>query len=433
MRVLKWSVLLLSALIPAIPTEARAQLPKPPDGFDRRGSGVASGMVTSITYQTSEYGEQKAQVYTPPGYSAATKYPTLYLLHGLNGTETLWASAGAAPAILDNLIAKNEARPMLVVMPNGSMTDPSDFNGFALFEPVLIEELIPHIESSYSVSTDRTARAISGLSMGGGQSFNFGFGNIDVFAWIGPMSAAPNTGNPMQIVSDPAAVKSGVKGIFIICGDADNLISNSERWVTYLTTQQIPHVYQVEPGGKHDFNVWKSGLYHFAKMIFTDGAVDPGGGGGMGGSTGGSAAEAGRSGGGSGGGTGQGGRIGVPPSAGGSATTASGGTTATGGAGGAVARGGSAPAVTGGAVATGGSPPTATGGVIGAAGSLASGGLAGSASIAASAPASEQEGCGCSVPGSDTGSRSWHLAYVLALAAALGRIRTRRSVPNHDR
>ena len=73
------------------------------------------------------------------------------------------------------------------------MTSASDFNGFGLFEPVLVNELIPYIEANYSVATGSANRAIAGLSMGGGQSFNFGFGHIDVFAWIGPFSAAPNT------------------------------------------------------------------------------------------------------------------------------------------------------------------------------------------------------------------------------------------------
>jgi enterochelin esterase-like enzyme len=424
MGILKWSVILSSALIPAIPIDAWAQLPNPPAGFDQRGSGVAAGMVTNMTYETSQYGERAARVYTPPGYSTATKYPTLYLLHGLNGDETLWASAGAAPAILDNLIAKNEAKPMVVVMPEGSMTDPSDFNGFALFEPVLIDQLIPLIESTYSVATDRTARAIAGLSMGGGQSFNFGFGNIDVFAWIGPMSAAPNTGNPTSIVSDAAAVKRDVKGIFIICGDADGLITNSEKWVDYLTQQQIPHVYQTEPGEGHTFTVWKRGLYHFAKMIFPDSDPGTGGSGGMGGGGAGGAGGAnvaGRSGGGSGGTNAQGGSAGMPASgAGGGPPAGSGGTDATGG----VATGGSM--ATGG-VATGGS--TATGGVA-TGGSATNGGSAGSAGTA---PGEEDAGCGCAVPGSKRGSGPWHVAfYLVAVGSALlrrplSRARQRRS------
>jgi enterochelin esterase-like enzyme len=96
MSILKWSVVLASTLIPTIPIDAWAQLPTPPSGFDQRGNGVAAGMVTNITYETNEHGERAARVYTPPGYSTATKYPTLYLLHGLNGDETLWPSAGAA-------------------------------------------------------------------------------------------------------------------------------------------------------------------------------------------------------------------------------------------------------------------------------------------------------------------------------------------------
>jgi enterochelin esterase-like enzyme len=382
MGVLKWSVLLSSALIPAIPVAAWAQLPPPPSGFDQRGSGVAAGMVTSITYDTSEHGQRAARVYTPPGYSTATKYPTLYLLHGLNGDEGLWASAGSAPAILDNLIAKKEAKPMVVVMPEGSMTEPSDFNGFALFEPVLIDQLIPLIESTHSVTADRTARAIAGLSMGGGQSFNFGFGNLDVFAWIGPMSAAPNTGNPSSIVSDPAAVKRDVKGIFITCGDADSLLNNSTKWRDYLTEQDIPHVYQNEPGEGHTFTVWKRGLYHFAKMIFTDFEPGTGGMGGGGGAGGGGAGAdaAGRSAGGAGGANTQGGSAGAPPSG------------------------------------TGGGPAAGSGGGVGTGGSAANGGATGNA---ATTPAEEDGGCSCSVPGSKPASAPWHVAFYLAAGCAL--------------
>jgi enterochelin esterase-like enzyme len=388
---LKWSVVLSSALIPAIPLDAWAQLAVPPSGFDQRASGVPAGMVTSITYETSQYGQRAARVYTPPGYSTATKYPTLYLLHGLNGDEGLWASAGAAPAILDNLIAKKEAKPMVVVMPEGSMTEPSDFGGFALFEPVLIDTLIPLIHSTYSVATDRTAHAIAGLSMGGGQSFNFGFGHLDVFAWIGPMSAAPNTGNPSSIVKDPAAVKRDAKGIFIICGDADSLLLNSTKWRDYLTAQDIPHVYQNEPGEAHTFTVWKRGLYHFSKMIFTDFTPGSGGMGAGGAATGGAAAAG-------------GGGAAAGSGAGGANAAGSNGA----GSGGANAQGGSA-----------GMPPSATGGgvTIGGSATTASGGSTGNP---ATAPVEGDAGCGCSVPGSKPGSGRWHVAfYLVAFGVAL--------------
>jgi MYXO-CTERM domain-containing protein len=442
MPAIKRPIFLPMLLISALPAQAWAQLPVPPEGFDRRENGVDAGMVTDVTYETNEYGQRAARVYTPPGYSTATEYPTLYLLHGLNGDETLWASAGSAPAILDNLIAKNEAKPMVIVMPEGSMTEPSDFNGFALFEPVLLDQLIPLIESTYSVSTDRTARAIAGLSMGGGQSFNFGFGNIDTFAWIGPMSAAPNTGNPSSIISDPAAVKTDVQGIFIICGDADSLLSNSTKWRDYLTEQDIPHVYQNEPGEGHTFTVWKRGLYHFAKMIFTDFDPGTGGMGGMGGTAGvsgmggggaagagaGGVAAGGSSGGGSGGANAQGGSAGMPPSGTGGGTVAgSGGASAQGGSAGMPpsGTGGGLMAGSGGGVATGGATSAGTGGGVATGGSATSGGSTGSDG---ETPVEEDAGCGCKVPGSKRGSGPWPVAFLLiALGAALLR-RSRHAV-----
>jgi MYXO-CTERM domain-containing protein len=430
MRALSWSVLLSLTIVSASPAVAWAQLANPPQGFDMRASGAAAGKVTSITYETDKYGQQKAQVYTPPGYSTATKYPTLYLLHGLNGTETLWASAGAAPAIIDNLISKKEARPMVVVMPNGSMTEPSDFNGFALFEPVLLEELIPHVEANFSVASDRTARAIAGLSMGGGQSFNFGFGNIDVFAWIGPMSAAPNTGNPASIVSDPAAVIRDVKGIFITCGDADGLVGNSTKWRDYLAQRNIPHVYQNEPGEGHTFTVWKRGLYHFAKMIFPDGSVGGGGMAGTGGMPGGAGAAGMTQGGAAGmtqggaAGTTQGGTAGMTQGGAAGMPSAGSGGSELPGSGGAFASGGTTPAGSAGAAASGGgSAPT------GAGGSPSSGGSApGVAGTSVGEAPTENEGCGCSVPGSKSGTGPWQLgAWLAALGAALLRLRERRA------
>jgi enterochelin esterase-like enzyme len=422
----KWAVVLCSALIPAIPVDAWAQLPTPPSGFDQRASGVAAGMVTNVMYDSGDYGQRAARIYTPPGYSTATKYPTLYLLHGLNGDETLWASAGSAPAILDNLIAKNEAKPMVVVMPEGSMTEPSDFGGFALFEPVLLDKLIPLVESTYSVSTDRTARAISGLSMGGGQSFNFGFGNLDVFAWIGPMSAAPNTGNPTSVVSDPAVVKRDAKGIFIICGDADSLLMNSTKWRDYLAEQDIPHVYQNEPGEGHTFTVWKRGLYHFAKMIFTDfnpgmggmGGMSGGGVGGAGSGAGGMDA-AGRSGGGAGGADAQAGSAGMPSSGtgGGPVGGSGGGANAQGGSGGMPSSGTGGGSVAGsGGGATGGATAAGTGGGVATGGSATSGGSTGNPGTP---PVEEDPGCGCAVPGSKSGSAPWYVAFYVAVGVAL--------------
>ena len=183
MHAIKWSLVVF--LIPALPSVALAQtgtLPTPPAGFDQARSGIPHGMVTSTTYPTKSYGMKNMRVYTPPGYSTATKYPVVYLHHGLGGDETSWTNGALGNNILDNLIADGLAIPMVLVMPNNSMTTPSDQAGYGQYETVLIPSLIPYIEANYSVATGQPNRAISGLSMGGGITFNVGFANTDVFA-----------------------------------------------------------------------------------------------------------------------------------------------------------------------------------------------------------------------------------------------------------
>ena len=107
---------------------------------------------------------------------------------------------------MDHLYSMQLAKPMIIVMPDGNTDGASD--GFAAFGDVLLGDLIPWVERTYSAATDADSRALSGLSMGGGQTFNFGFPNIDVFHYIGPYSAAPNTQQPTQTIKNVAAVKT---------------------------------------------------------------------------------------------------------------------------------------------------------------------------------------------------------------------------------
>lgn len=422
----------LVAVLLAVPlptfAQGTANLPVPPTGFDQRKNGAPQGMVASITYPTASYGMQRARVYTPPGYSTATKYPTVYLLHGITQTETAWASGGGnANVILDNLIADKLATPMVVVMPNGSMTTPDDFNGFGLFEQVLIKELIPYIESNFSVATGPTNRAIAGLSMGGGQSFNFGFGHPDVFAWIGPFSAAPNTTPAAQTIKDPAVIKRDVKFIFITCGDADSLLSNSANYHNYLTQQNIPHMYQLEPGQMHTFTVWKRGLYNFAQRIFTSSA--PGTGGTAGGS-GGATSTGGRTGMGGTVGTGSGGR-GVGGTMGGSGGGPSDGGVM--GSGGRVAgTGGTAPGTGGAMVMGSGGASSGTGGaaVPGSGGAAVGTGGATTPGSGGAGPAvgggDAPSGCACAFGGAGSAADTPE-TMTLFLAVAIAAIGLRRS------
>jgi len=298
---------------------------KAPEGFDVRKPGVQAGRVERIEYDSKVTNNKRpAVVYLPPGYSTARKYPVLYLLHGIGGNENHWTQFGKTDAILDNLIAENKAVPMIIVMPNGrASNEPStmfggrggpggggapaagpaaapapavappqgaqpgpaaggggrggrlggagmavEFTAYADFQKELLGDLIPFIESRYSVQSDREHRALAGLSMGGGQSLNFGLGNLNTFAWVGGFSSAPNTAPPAQLMADPAAARTQLKLLWVGCGDKDSLFNISEGVHKYLDEQNVPHTWQIDPGGVHDFAVWKNNLYHFSALLF---------------------------------------------------------------------------------------------------------------------------------------------------------------------
>jgi enterochelin esterase-like enzyme len=300
-----------------------ATLASAPVGFDSRREGVPAGLVERVEFDSKVTGGKRpASVYLPPGYSATTKYPVLYLLHGIGGNETHWPGPGAAGAILDNLIADGKAVPMIVVMPNGrASNEPStlftgrgpggagpggarpggaaagggsgppagapnagapgarggpggmnpeamrvEFEAYAAFERELVGDLIPFIERRYSVQADRAHRALAGLSMGGGQSLNFGLNNVDTFAFVGGFSSAPNTKAPAELVPDPAVARQ-LELLWVSCGNEDGLFNISAGVHEYLAAQNVPHQWYIDAGG-HTFPVWKNDLYHFASLLF---------------------------------------------------------------------------------------------------------------------------------------------------------------------
>ena len=303
--------------------------PNAPQGFDVARQGVAAGRVERVEYTSSVTGGMKpAMVYTPAGYSSSQRYPVLYLLHGIGGRETHWPGPGAAAAILDNLIADRKAVPMIVVMPHGrSSNQPEaplfgprggrgtggpapaagagapaagaaaaapgaaapaaegqagggraggrggaamaiEFEAYAAFERELLSDLIPFIEARYSVRSDRESRALAGLSMGGGQSLNFGLANLNTFAWVGGFSSAPNTMPPARLVPDLAAAREKLKLLWVSCGDQDSLFNISEGVHNYLVEQKVPHIWHIDVGGAHTFPVWKNDLYHLSTLLF---------------------------------------------------------------------------------------------------------------------------------------------------------------------
>jgi enterochelin esterase-like enzyme len=214
-------------------------------------------------------------VYTPPGYSKDTKYPVLYLLHGIGGDETEWERFAHPDVLLDNLIADGKATPMIVVMPNGRAQKNDRAEGdvfrsapaFTAFEQDLLNDVIPTIESRYSVQADREHRALAGLSMGGGQTLNFGLAHLDTFASLGAFSAAPNTKPAKDLVPDPAAAKAKLKFLMLSCGNKDGLMRVSQGVHAYLKENGIQHTWHVDDNA-HDPKHWKNSLYAFAQRIF---------------------------------------------------------------------------------------------------------------------------------------------------------------------
>lgn len=261
--------------------------PVPPAGFNQASSSIPKGTVSAkINYPTRNLQTRACKVYTPPGYSAtrAEKYPVLYLHHGIGGNENAWTAAqtdgqeGNADKVMDFLYTQTALKvtPMIVVMPMGNMTGASG-DAWQAFEDVLINDLAPYIQANYNASSDASMRAMAGLSMGAGQTLNFGYKNPTFFNWLGAFSPAPNTtgaGTTMNTAAKISAVKTNVKLAFLSAGTAESGYLNTARtYHNFLQTNAItPLFLQVEEGLNHEPKNWNRQLYNFAQRIFkTDG------------------------------------------------------------------------------------------------------------------------------------------------------------------
>ena len=227
-------------------------------------------------------------VYTPPGYDpkAATPYPVLYLLHGYGQTAVNWTLEGRANVILDNLLSEGRARPMLVVMPfgYGDMSvlpdnwDARIAGNDRQFGRVLIEEVIPAVESAYNVSRDRRGRAIAGLSMGGLQSLEIGFNHPDLFASIGGFSASASEYHDTPFTAALTPKAGDYRLLWIGCGTReifkegdkvdDNLVDN--RKLEEVLRSRGFKVEDVPLPGMHTWLVWHECLNRFAPLLFRE-------------------------------------------------------------------------------------------------------------------------------------------------------------------
>lgn len=226
------------------------------------------------------------RVYTPPGYGSGddTTYPVLYLLHGSGDLEGGWTDDGRTNFILDNLIAAGKAKPMIVVMPLGHVFADHQIERQENNEKigrVLVEELIPFVESHYRVVTDRTGRAIAGLSMGGGQALRFGLQNPDEFAWVVGLSPAVLLGETETKLFDDLIARLKGSGealelLMVRCGTKDHLIENVDAFAKKLTDSDVEHTYvrtDYEPRwpgrlDDHTWPIWRMDLRDVAQVLF---------------------------------------------------------------------------------------------------------------------------------------------------------------------
>lgn len=250
---------------------------------------VARGQIHHHFYKSAVVGDQRDFfVYTPPGYDpgAKTRYPVLYLLHGAGSDATAWIGAGLANVILDNLIAQQEAVPMVVVMPLGYGFPVSDVialeggrrgsdippairdQNFAKFSTALLQEVMPQVESSYAVIKDRKARAIVGGSMGGAESLLTGLNNLDKFAWIGGLSPG---GLPEEFDKDfpglDAKANDQLRLLWIACGTDDPFLPLNRSLRAWLSSKGVRHT-DVEVPGAHTMMVFRRNFAKFASLLF---------------------------------------------------------------------------------------------------------------------------------------------------------------------
>jgi enterochelin esterase family protein len=251
---------------------------------------VPHGAVAAVTYYSTALQKfRRMHVYTPPGYELGKeRYPVFYLLHGAGDSDDSWTSVGRAGFILDNLIAANKAKPMIVVMPAGHTRQflPGAARGQNTtdeFVQDFMTDIMPYVEKNYRTIADRRHRAIAGLSMGGNQTLNIAIPHLDKFAYVGVFSsgllgrpAAGGASGPTGPTAweeqhrealDNASAKSGLKTLWFSTGKEDRLMPTTLATIDMLKKHGFQPVFQESPGA-HTWLNWRNYLIEFAPQLF---------------------------------------------------------------------------------------------------------------------------------------------------------------------
>jgi enterochelin esterase family protein len=266
-------------------TDSQVRVPGPP-GLAWEMNDVPHGQLHRHFYHSAIAGDDRDfYVYTPPGYEPGVgkRFPVLYLLHGFSDDASAWVGVGCANVILDNLIARKEAKPMLVVMPLGYGTMEVVRGGWEglrraqlwqenldKFRQTLLEEVMPQVERAYRVLPTPKARAIAGLSMGGTESLLVGLNGLDRFAWVGAFSSGGlGTNLPAQFPSLDEKANAQLRLLWLACGEQDGLLSANQQLSQWLDAKGVRHTW-VQTPGQHSFRVWRRCLARFAPLLFRE-------------------------------------------------------------------------------------------------------------------------------------------------------------------
>jgi enterochelin esterase-like enzyme len=258
------------------------EVPGNPPRFDEL-QAVPHGAVTIRTYLSTPLKKpRKLYVYTPPQYDLEPnrRFPVLYLRHGSGDNEENWSDTGRAGVILDNLIAQHKAAPMIIVMPNGdtdgSWAGGSSPEGIELLGQELLSDIIPMIDRTYRVAPGRENRAMTGLSMGGGQAFTIGLKHLDLFAWVGEFSSGLVSDTEFHLdkhlpgfLDHPDDINRKLKLLFLSCGTQDPRYPGQLDLLDNLKQHNIHYVWYPTPG-VHEWKVWRHALAEFAQQVFQE-------------------------------------------------------------------------------------------------------------------------------------------------------------------
>lgn len=246
---------------------------------------VPHGNVQQILFPSASTGTQRrAFVYTPPGYdkNQASRYPVLYLQHGWGEDETAWSNQGRANLIMDNLIAAGKSKPFIIVMTYGMTNDvkPGSPGGLASFDikpfqTVLVNELIPYVDTHFRTAADQGHRALAGLSMGGFETKLIAPKNLDKFAYIGLLSGGTFS---LEDVNGTPGYKDKVKLTFVSFGSRElegrgmappgTPRADPRANAAAIKAAGYNSVFYVSPNTGHEFLSWRRSLHEMAPLLF---------------------------------------------------------------------------------------------------------------------------------------------------------------------